>query len=450
MAPTARKGKLSDYATQLREKQKVKRIYGLLERQFRNYYKKASTKKGNTGENLLQLLETRLDNVIYRMGFAVTRPAARQLVSHRGVTVNGKSVNLPSYQVKAGDAIALSERAQKQLRVQESLTVAAQMDLSPSWVEVDCEEVRWRVQGRAGSCRPAGRHQRSADRRVVLEVIAITTSVVSPSDVAGDTNNMTVTANQVLRPRGPQIERLAGNRAKVVIEPLERGYGHTLGNALRRVLLSSIPGFAITEVEIDGVLHEYTTVEGLQEDVLEVLLNLKDVAIRMHTGDSSTLSLSKQGPGVVTAGRHQDRPQRRDPQSGARDRAPDQGHGAQHASEDRARFRLPAGRRPSSSGRGNPHHRPSDAGRLVLAGPPRRLCRRSRARRAAHRPRQAGSGHRDQRHDRRRGSRAHRRRHPQRPAVGVRRLHPPRPRCGEAGRPAAWTRSCCVRSTTSS
>lgn len=134
---TARKGKLSDYATQLREKQKVKRIYGLLERQFRNYYKKASTKKGNTGENLLQLLETRLDNVVYRMGFAVTRSAARQLVSHRGVTVNGKSVNLASYQVKAGDAIALSEKAAKQLRVQEALTVAAQHDLSPSWVEVD-------------------------------------------------------------------------------------------------------------------------------------------------------------------------------------------------------------------------------------------------------------------------------------------------------------------------
>ena len=112
---------------------------------------------------------------------------------------------------------------------------------------------------------------------------------------------MTVTANQVLRPRGPQIERLSGNRAKVVIEPLERGYGHTLGNALRRVLLSSIPGFAITEVEIDGVLHEYSTIEGLQEDVLEVLLNLKDVAIRMGTGESSTLTLSKSGPGVVTA-----------------------------------------------------------------------------------------------------------------------------------------------------
>ena len=137
---TARKGKLSDYATQLREKQKVKRIYGLLERQFRNYYKKAATKKGNTGENLLQLLETRLDNVVYRMGFAITRPSARQLVSHRGVLVNGKSVNLPSYQVKAGDSIELSEKAQKQLRVQESLTVSQQMDLSPSWVEVNSQK----------------------------------------------------------------------------------------------------------------------------------------------------------------------------------------------------------------------------------------------------------------------------------------------------------------------
>ena len=112
---------------------------------------------------------------------------------------------------------------------------------------------------------------------------------------------MTVTANQVLRPRAPQIERITDLRAKVVIEPLERGYGHTLGNALRRVLLSSIPGFAVTEVSIDGVVHEYSTIEGLQEDVLEVLLNLKDVALRMHSGDSATLVLQKQGPTVVTA-----------------------------------------------------------------------------------------------------------------------------------------------------
>ena len=113
---------------------------------------------------------------------------------------------------------------------------------------------------------------------------------------------MTVTAHQVLRPRGPVIERSSANRAKVVVEPLERGYGHTLGNALRRVLLSSIPGFAITEVEIDGVLHEYSTIEGLQEDVLEVLLNLKDVALRLNGVDHTSLTLSKTGAGEVTAG----------------------------------------------------------------------------------------------------------------------------------------------------
>ena len=136
----ARKGKMSDYAVQLREKQKVKRIYGLLERQFRNYYKKASSKKGNTGESLLQLLETRLDNVVYRMGFAVTRPAARQLVSHKGILVNGKPVNLPSYQIRMGDQIQLTEKAQRQLRVEEALKVSGDMDLAPAWVEVDSKK----------------------------------------------------------------------------------------------------------------------------------------------------------------------------------------------------------------------------------------------------------------------------------------------------------------------
>ena len=136
----AKRGKLSDYANQLREKQKVKRIYGLLERQFRSYYTKASRKKGNTGETLLQMLEQRLDNVVYRMGFAVTRPQARQLVSHKGVLVNGKAVNLPSYQVKVGDNIQLTERAQKHLNVQEALNLSQQMDLVPSWCEVDAKK----------------------------------------------------------------------------------------------------------------------------------------------------------------------------------------------------------------------------------------------------------------------------------------------------------------------
>lgn len=135
-----RRGKLSDYATQLREKQKVKRMYGLLERQFRTYYKKASTKRGNTGETLLQLLESRLDNVVYRMGFAVTRAQARQLVSHKAVLVNGKSVNLPSYQVKINDEIALTERARQQLRVQEAAAISDQMNLVPNWIQVDSKK----------------------------------------------------------------------------------------------------------------------------------------------------------------------------------------------------------------------------------------------------------------------------------------------------------------------
>ncbi|MEO8461054.1 MAG: DNA-directed RNA polymerase subunit alpha [Dokdonella sp.] len=113
---------------------------------------------------------------------------------------------------------------------------------------------------------------------------------------------MVGSSTNVLRPRGIHVERYGANRAKVVVEPMERGFGHTLGNALRRVLLSSIPGSAIVEVEIDGVLHEYTTLEGLQEDVIEVLLNLKDIAIRMHGHDETTLTLSKKGKGVVTAG----------------------------------------------------------------------------------------------------------------------------------------------------
>src|SRR5699024_6965078 len=109
--------RMSDYAVQLREKQKVKRMYGVLERQFRNYYAKANGAKGNTGENLLRLLESRLDNVVYRMGFAVTRAQARQMVAHKAVVVNGQKVNIPSYQVKPGDEIGLTEKARNQLRV---------------------------------------------------------------------------------------------------------------------------------------------------------------------------------------------------------------------------------------------------------------------------------------------------------------------------------------------
>ena len=132
----ARKPRLSDYGSQLREKQKVRRIYGILERQFRNYYKEANRLKGNTGENLLVLLEGRLDNVVYRMGFGSTRAEARQLVSHRSITLNGRRVNIASIQVKAGDVIAVHEGAKQQLRIKNAIELAAQRGI-PSWMEVD-------------------------------------------------------------------------------------------------------------------------------------------------------------------------------------------------------------------------------------------------------------------------------------------------------------------------
>jgi small subunit ribosomal protein S4 len=135
-----RRPRLSDYGTQLREKQKLRRMYGILERQFRNYYKKASRLKGSTGENLLRLLEGRLDNVVYRMGFAATRAEARQLVSHKGVEVNGRVVNIPSAQVSAGDSIGIREKARKQLRIQSALEIASQVGL-PDWVEVDAKKM---------------------------------------------------------------------------------------------------------------------------------------------------------------------------------------------------------------------------------------------------------------------------------------------------------------------
>ena len=131
-----RRTRLSDYGVQLREKQKLRRMYGVLERQFRNYYKKAAKVKGSTGENLLRMLESRLDNVVYRMGFAVTRAEARQLVSHSGITVNEKLVNIPSYQLKAGDKVAVRERAKAQLRIKAALDIAGQVGF-PEWVEVD-------------------------------------------------------------------------------------------------------------------------------------------------------------------------------------------------------------------------------------------------------------------------------------------------------------------------
>ena len=135
-----RRGRLSDYGVQLREKQKVRRIYGVLEKQFRNYYKAAAKIKGNTGENLLTLLETRLDNVVYRMGFGSTRAESRQLVAHNAILVNGQKVNIPSYNVQVGDIVSLREKSKKQLRVQTALQLASQRG-EVEWVAVDSNKM---------------------------------------------------------------------------------------------------------------------------------------------------------------------------------------------------------------------------------------------------------------------------------------------------------------------
>lgn len=129
----------SDFGNQLREKQKMKRIYGVLERQFRRYYAEAERMKGNTGETLIALLESRLDNVVYRMGFGSTRAEARQLVSHCAILVNGNKVNIPSYRVKAGDVISVREKSQKQARIADALELAAQIGF-PAWVSVDAKK----------------------------------------------------------------------------------------------------------------------------------------------------------------------------------------------------------------------------------------------------------------------------------------------------------------------
>ena len=135
-----RRTRLSDYATQLREKQKVRRIYGVLEKQFRNYYRKAAGTKGSTGENLLQLLEGRLDNVVYRMGFAASRSESRQLVRHNGISVNGSRVNIPSFQVQPSDVVGITDKGRSQLRIKSAIELAQQRGFS-DWIDVDTKKI---------------------------------------------------------------------------------------------------------------------------------------------------------------------------------------------------------------------------------------------------------------------------------------------------------------------
>src|SRR5216684_201959 len=260
------RAKFSEYGVQLREKQKVKRLYGLLETQFRGYYARGSAAKGKTGENLLQLLEQRLDNVVFRLGFADTRAEARQLVRHGHFRVNGRKVNIPSFQVKVGDEIAVKDKSTKVVRINEALEAVDRRGV-PAWLELD----------KGGAAK---------GEATVADAL------------------MTKNWRDLIKPRGLSVdqESLTDTYGKFVAEPLERGFGITLGNALRRVLLSSLQGAAITSIRVEGVEHEFTTIPNVAEDVTDIILNLKEVLLRMHTQEEKTIRIEVEGPKEVKAG----------------------------------------------------------------------------------------------------------------------------------------------------
>ena len=257
----------------------------------------------------------------------------------------------------------------------------------------------------------------------------------------------------LLKPKAINVEPLGGNRAKVTLEPFERGYGHTLGNALRRVLLSSMVGYAPTEVTIAGVLHEYSSIDGVQEDVVDIMLNLKGVVFRLHNRDEVTLALRKEGEGPVTAARHPDAARRRDHQPRSRDRAPVAGGKLDmQIKVEKGRGYVPGNDAPLSA-----TSRPSRSAASSWTRRSRRcaacqLHRRKRPRRAAYRPRQAGHGDRDQRRDHAGRSDPPVGQDPGRAAGRVRAAGRQRDRRRRraVARSRSSIRSCCVRSTSSS
>src|SRR5713226_1233267 len=217
---SGRRRKASDYQRQLREKQKVKRIYGLSERQFRNIFDTVLKEPGVTGEALLVALESRLDNLVYRMGFAVSRRQARQLVRHRHVQVNGRTVDIPSYRGRPGDEVKIVEASRELALVKHALEQFGRQQ-PVSWIQVDTDKVLGKLTQR-------------------------------------DDNP---------------------NAAEFRLQPLERGYGYTLGNSLRRMLLSSLRGAAVWAFRLEGVVHEHQTIPGVVEDVHQIIQRLKQLTL---------------------------------------------------------------------------------------------------------------------------------------------------------------------------
>ncbi len=276
----AARRKASEYAKQLREKQKVKRIYGLTERQFRNTFDTVAQEGGVKGTNLLVALETRLDNIVYRMGFASSRKAARQLVRHGHVEVNGRRVDIPSYHVRAGPGSPGGPgqpRARRRSRRRRKPPPAAP---PLSWLTVDRDKAAGRITERPTRDADPDQRPGTAHRRALLEV------------------TMTIDLTGLVRPHLVEMTKREDNPnyAEFRLQPLERGFGYTLGNSLRRLLLSSLRGTAVWAFRLDGVVHEHQTVQGVLEDVHQIIQRLKALTLVLAEDvDEAVLTIKRDG-----------------------------------------------------------------------------------------------------------------------------------------------------------
>ena len=258
---------------------------------------------------------------------------------------------------------------------------------------------------------------------------------------------MQSSATEFLKPRHVDVQALGPTHAKITLEPLERGFGYTLGNALRRILLSSMPGCAVTEVKIEGVLHEYSTLGGRAGRRDRNPAEPQESGAAHARARRNHAQAQQEGRGQGHRRRHPARARRRGGGPESPDRHAHQGREHQHGAQNQPRSRLRAGDG-AQQRRGGPGHRHHAARRLLQPGPARGLHRRERARGAAHRPRQAGAGHRNQRHDQSGRGRAPRGEYPQQPDFDLRRPQEPRRPRPRRRRRRTWTRCCCARWTT--
>ena len=321
-----RRAKLIGYGLQLREKQRVKRMYGVLERQFRRYFHTADRKKGITGEILLQLLESRLDNVVYRLGFATSRAQARQLVRHGHFLVNERRADIPSYLLRAGDRVIV-----KPCQRQEPRHPVRDGGGQGAWCSGMAGAERRGSTGRlvaVPDARAVGAPRSgAAHRRAVLEVGGSGRSRAA----AGSGKDIAAMCGKASRdPRVLECDQdtLTDQYGRFHAQPFERGFGTTIGNALRRVLLSSIEGAAVTAVKIDGVLHEFSPIQGLRRRDRPHPEPQADSDPHPRRRHEDALRTGRQA-GRGHGGRYRDRCGRRHPRSG---RAPgDRGRGGQPA-----------------------------------------------------------------------------------------------------------------------